>query len=114
MNLSQLFNFDFMFFFEHSKKGVGHLGTTIFYGKSESGDFTRADYCDWKAKTTWHDDAFEKWHKAIEPIVRQAWEFAGINDKYIFDPHGANIKARNTTWSKTLSVLPTLNPDFKL
>lgn len=107
-------NFDFIFFFEKSKKGVGHLETTIFYGNVESGDFTRENYNNWKYKSWWNDDAFEKWHEAIEPIVRQAWKFAKIKDKYIFDPNRSNIKARNTTWSKTLSVLPTLDPNFEL
>jgi hypothetical protein len=107
-------NFDFMFFFEKSKKGVGHLGTIVFYGKVEPDDFTREDYNTWNKKTWFNDTAFEKWHKAMEPIVRQAWDFMKIKDKYIYDPNRGNIKARNTTWSKTLSALPTLDPNFAL
>lgn len=107
-------NFDFMFFLELIKKNHGHLKTIVFYGNVESNDFTRNDYNNWNHKTWFDNNAYEGWQAAIQPIIRQAWDFMKIKDKYIFDPYRGNMKARNTTWTKTLSVLPTLNPDINL
>ena len=110
-------NFDFQIFYEEfysKEEGFGLKNQFTIYAKVPIGSATRDVYYFYERQTWFDEKKFESFHLVMKPILDICWRHLKINDVSIYDPMRSNIKMRNKTWTKYLSILPTLNPNDEL
>jgi hypothetical protein len=110
-------NFDFQIFYEEfhkKKKGLGLKKQFTVYAKVPVGWVTRDVYYFYNRKTWFNDKYFEDFHEIMRPILNVCWKHLKIKNVQVYDPRGSNIRMRNPSWTKYLSILPTLNPNDEL